>query len=126
MSGRTLIGGLGYDRQQQMRWPLRVPIDPVGNGPAAAHCQARAISHGDTDVSLLDHQLVSARSAAVFRRRLATAGAVATDRIRAARLDYATLLYVRKVYDGMVEWADVSTAGSMLATGSIMHDRSNV
>src|ERR1700704_3861546 len=44
------------------------------------HCQARAISHGDTDVSLLDHQLVSARSAAVFRRRLATASAVAADR----------------------------------------------
>src|SRR6266567_4278207 len=29
------------------------------------HCQARAISHSDTDVSLLDHQFVSARSAVV-------------------------------------------------------------
>ena len=29
------------------------------------HCQARAISHGDTDISLLDHQFVSAGSAAV-------------------------------------------------------------
>jgi putative tryptophan/tyrosine transport system substrate-binding protein len=31
--------------------------------------------------------------------------------IRAVRPDYATLLYVRKVYLSLVEWANVSTAG---------------
>src|SRR6202140_6006476 len=35
-SGRALIGGLRDDGQQQMRWPLCVPIDPVGHGFAAA------------------------------------------------------------------------------------------
>src|SRR5258708_7488470 len=35
-SGRGLIGGMGDDWQQQMRWPLSVPIDPVGHGLAAA------------------------------------------------------------------------------------------
>jgi hypothetical protein len=48
----------------------------------------------------------------VFRRRFATAGAAATDRIRALRLDYATLLYGRKVYDG---WSNgrMSTAADL-------------
>src|ERR1700675_3676115 len=36
-SGRALIGGLRDDGQQQMRWPLCVPIDPVGHGLAAAN-----------------------------------------------------------------------------------------
>src|ERR1700730_18708 len=35
-SGRALIGGLRNDGQQQMRWPLGVPVDPVGHGFTAA------------------------------------------------------------------------------------------
>src|SRR3981081_2064657 len=67
------------------------------------HCHARAISHRDTDVSLPDHQLVSARSAAVSADVLRSQARLRlTDRIRAVRLDYATSLYVRKVYAGMV------------------------
>src|SRR5882724_11105761 len=36
-SGRRLFGGFRDDRQQQMRWPLRVAIDLVGHGLAAAN-----------------------------------------------------------------------------------------
>src|SRR5438045_1106173 len=43
-------------------------------------CQARAISHGDPDVSLLDHQLVSARSAALSADVFAIASAASIDR----------------------------------------------
>src|SRR5258708_25497369 len=35
-SGRARIGGMRDDGHQQMRWPLSVPIDPVGHGLAAA------------------------------------------------------------------------------------------
>src|SRR2546423_11750996 len=61
------------------------------------HRQARAISHGDTDVPLLDHPFVSARTAAVTADVFAIASAVSADRLRAVYLDYATLLYDRKV-----------------------------
>src|SRR6266850_1704179 len=36
-SGRALIGGSRDDGQQQMRWPLGIPVDPVGHGLAAAN-----------------------------------------------------------------------------------------
>src|SRR5260370_40657003 len=36
-SGRTLIAGFRDNGQQQMRWPLCIPIDPVGHGLAAAN-----------------------------------------------------------------------------------------
>src|SRR6266404_5494125 len=36
-SGLALVGGMRDDGQQQMRWPLCVPIDPVGHGLAAAN-----------------------------------------------------------------------------------------
>ena len=46
--------------------------------------------------------------------------------IRAVRLDYATLLYDRKVYYGWVEWTNVRAAGIVLVTGLIVYDRSHV
>jgi hypothetical protein len=45
--------------------------------------------------------------------------------IRAVRLDYATLLYDRKVYYGWVEWTNVRAAGIVLVTGLIVYDRSH-
>src|SRR5258705_8169624 len=36
-SGRALIGGSRDDGQQQMRWPLGIPVDPVGHGLAATN-----------------------------------------------------------------------------------------
>ncbi|HEY4783993.1 MAG TPA: hypothetical protein VIH54_19385, partial [Chthoniobacterales bacterium] len=59
-------------------------------------------------------------------RRFAIASAVATDRIPAVRLDYATLLYDRKVYYGWVEWTNVWAAGIVLVTELIVYDRSHV
>src|SRR3981189_1425261 len=45
-SGQMLIDGVGYDRQQQMRWPVGVPIDLVGNGLAAAHVVGNVLDVG--------------------------------------------------------------------------------
>jgi hypothetical protein len=45
--------------------------------------------------------------------------------IRTVRLDYATLLYDRKVYYGWVEWTNVRAAGIVLVTGLIVYDRSH-
>src|SRR5882757_2854970 len=64
------------------------------------HRQARAIAHGDADVSLLYHRFVSACWAAVSADVFAIASAVSSDRPCAARLDYTTVLYDRKVYYG--------------------------
>src|SRR2546421_7106272 len=63
-------------------------------GSIHIHCQPRAVPHGDTDVSLLDHRFLSAR-ARPERRRFAVAAS--TDRGPCPCPYYATLLYVRKV-----------------------------
>ena len=41
-----LIGGFGYNRQQQMRRPLGVPIDLVGDGLAAANVVRNVLDVG--------------------------------------------------------------------------------
>src|SRR4029077_1807889 len=42
----TPIGGLRYDRQQQMRRPLCIPINPVGHGLAAANVVRNVLDVG--------------------------------------------------------------------------------